>query len=40
MEEQSAIKGIHGREMDDGMIKLVQHDFKESDWWKMVFRDP
>jgi hypothetical protein len=40
MEERSAIKGIHDREMDDRMIKLMQQDFKESDWRKMGFGDP
>ena len=40
MREQSAIKGIQDREMDDGMIKLMQQDFKESDWREMGFGDP
>ena len=31
MKEQNAIKGIQDRERDDGMIKLMQQDFKESD---------
>ena len=40
MEERSAIKRIQDGEMDDGMIKLMQQDFKEADWWEMGFGDP
>ena len=40
MKEWSAIKGIQDREMDEGIIKRMQQDFKESDWWKMGFGDP
>ena len=41
MMEQSTIKVIQDREMDDGMmIKLMHQDFKESDWREMGFRDP
>ena len=40
IKERSTIKGIQDREMDEGIIKLMQQDFKESDWWKMGFGDP
>ena len=39
MKEKSAIKGIQDGEMDEGIKKLLQQDFKESYWWKMGFGD-
>ena len=40
MKEWSAKNRIQDRKMDDGMMKLMQQDFKESDWWEMGFGDP
>ena len=39
MKEQSAIKGIQDKGRDDGKIKLRQHDFKESNRWKIGLKD-